>query len=359
VAFDFSFRRSRLSSVIGLDIGVSSVKLVELSGANAQTAQLEHYAIEPLPVGAVVEGSIEKQEQVVEVIKRAWTRSGTRVKNAVLALPSAAVITRRINLPAGLREHELEVQVENEASQYIPFPLDEVSLDFQVLGPLAEAPDDVSVLVAAARRETVDDRVAVVEAAGLKTLIVDVESFAAQNALQRLIEQMPDGGQGRIVAVFFIGATSTNLAVMLDGQNVYERDQPFGGRQLTADIARTYGISPEEAEARKILGDLPAGCEQQVLAPFRESAATEIARALQFFFTSTVYTRVDHILLAGGSASLPGLAARVQERAQVPAEVISPFSAMSLSNHVREKQLRKDAPGLIATCGLALRRFTA
>jgi type IV pilus assembly protein PilM len=267
------------------------------------------------------------------------------------------VITKRIALPANLREEELEMQVESEANQYIPFALDEVSLDFQVLGPIPNAPDDVEVLIAASRKEKVEDRMAVALAAGLKPVVVDVESYASRAALTRLIEQLPNGGEGLVIAVFYVGANTTGVTVMHEGEAIYEREQPFGGQQLTGDIARTYGIPSEEAEQKKRSGDLPANFESDVLKPFIETAATEITRALQFFFTSTPYTRVDQIMLAGGSAVLTGLADALMERAQVPTSVISPFKGMEVGSGVREKQLRLDAPALLTPCGLAMRRF--
>lgn len=354
--FDLPFS-SKSPPLIGLDIGSSSVKIVELSQAIGGGLRLERYAIEPLPRGAVVDGNIDKIEVVAEAVKRAWRRAGCKIKSVSMALPASAVITKRIALPANLREEELEMQVESEANQYIPFALDEVSLDFQVLGPIPNAPDDVEVLIAASRKEKVEDRMAVAQAAGLKPIVVDVESYAMRSALERLIGQLPNGGEGLVIAVFYVGANTTSVTVMHDGEAIYEREQPFGGQQLTGDIARTYGIPAEEAELKKRSGDLPANYENEVLRPFIDAAATEITRALQFFFTSTPYTRVDQIMLSGGSAVLAGLPEALMERAQVPTSVISPFKGMEISAGVRDKQLRLDAPALLTPCGLAMRRF--
>ncbi len=354
--FDLPFS-SKSPPLIGLDIGSSSVKIVELSQAIGGGLRLERYAIEPLPRGAVVDGNIDKIEVVAEAVKRAWRRAGCKIKSVSMALPASAVITKRIALPANLREEELEMQVESEANQYIPFALDEVSLDFQVLGPIPNAPDDVEVLIAASRKEKVEDRMAVAQAAGLKPIVIDVESYAMRSALERLIGQLPNGGEGLVIAVFYVGANTTSVTVMHDGEAIYEREQPFGGQQLTGDIARTYGIPAEEAELKKRSGDLPANYENEVLRPFIDAAATEITRALQFFFTSTPYTRVDQIMLSGGSAVLAGLPEALMERAQVPTSVISPFKGMEISSGVRDKQLRLDAPALLTPCGLAMRRF--
>ena len=348
---------SKTPPLIGLDIGSSSVKLVELTQTMGGNLRLERYAIEPLPRGAVVDGNIDKIDVVAEAVRRAYRRAECRVKNVAMALPSSAVITKRIALPANLNEEELEVQVESEANQYIPFALDEVSLDFQVLGPVLNSPEEVEVLIAASRKEKVEDRLAVVQEAGLKPVVVDVESYAMRAALARLIGQLPNRGEGQVIAVFYIGANTTGVTVILDGEAVYEREQPFGGQQLTSDIARAYGIPAEEAEAKKRSGDLPANFEAEVLRPFIETAATEITRALQFFFTSTPFTRVDQLMLCGGSSVLTGLPEALMERAQVPTSVISPFKGMEISPNVREKQLRLDAPALLTPCGLAMRRF--
>ena len=355
MAFELPFS-PKSPPLVGLDIGSSSVKLVELSDVGG-TMRLERYAIEPLPRGAVVDGNIDKIDIVAEAVKRAWRRAGTRIKNVAMALPASAVITKRIALPANLREEELEMQVESEANQYIPFALDEVALDFQVLGAIPNAPDDVEVLIAASRKEKVEDRMAVAQAAGLKPAVVDVESYAMRAALERVIEQLPNRGEGLVIAVFYLGANTTSVAVMHDGEAIYEREQPFGGQQLTGDIARAYGIPVEAAEQKNRSGDLPTNYENEVLRPFIDTAVTEITRALQFFFTSTPYTRVDQIMLVGGSAVLTGLPDALMERAQVPTSVASPFKGMEVAASVREKQLRLDAPALLTPCGLAMRRF--
>jgi len=355
LAFELPFS-PKSPPLVGLDIGSSSVKLVELSDVGG-TMRLERYAIEPLPRGAVVDGNIDKIDIVAEAVKRAWRRAGTRIKNVAMALPASAVITKRIALPGSLREEELEMQVESEANQYIPFALDEVSLDFQVLGAIPNAPDDVEVLIAASRKEKVEDRMAVAQAAGLKPTVVDVESYAMRAALERVIEQLPNRGEGLVIAVFYLGANTTSVTVMHDGEAIYEREQPFGGQQLTGDIARAYGIPVEEAEQKKRSGDLPTNYENEVLRPFIDTAVTEITRALQFFFTSTPYTRVDQIMLVGGSAVLTGLPDALMERAQVPTSIASPFKGMEVAASVREKQLRLDAPALLTPCGLAMRRF--
>jgi type IV pilus assembly protein PilM len=343
--------------LLGIDISTSGVKLVELSDAGKDGLRLERYASEPLPRGAVVDGNIENIEQVADAVRRVWKKSGSRAKLVALGMPPASVITKKIVLQAGLSEDELEMQVENEANQYIPFALDEVSLDFDVIGNMPNSTDDIEVLLAASRKEKVEDRVAVAEAAGLKPTVMDIESYAARAAIDRITLQLPNNGQGQVIALFQIGAQIMHISVLLDGQPIYEREQPFGGNQLTQDIVRAYGLSPEDAEMKKKSNELPEGYERELLEPFLESAAIEVARAIQFFFTSTPYTRIDQIFLAGGCAIIPGLVDIVASRTNVSTSVVSPFKGMQLATSVREKQLRIDAPAFLVACGLALRRF--
>ena len=358
VSFPSLVKRSA-PPLVGIDLSASSVKVVELSRGQRAPMRLERYAIEPVERDAIVDGNIERPEVVADALTRALRKCGSKAKEAALALPSGAVITKKIMLPAGLREEDYEVQVESEASQYIPFPIEEVNLDFQILGPAASSADEVDVLLAASRKEKVEDRVAIAEMAGLKPVVMDVEPYALRASLDQVTALLPNQAEGQIIAVFSIGQMLTSLTVVLNRQTVFEREQAFGGHMLTQDIVRLYGLTPEEAELRKRSGDLPEGWQRDLLQPFVEQGATDIGRSLQFFFTSTPYTRVDQIYLAGGSAVLPGLAEAVAQRTQVPTAVLSPFEGMEVADSIRERQLRADAPALLVAAGLAMRRFDA
>jgi type IV pilus assembly protein PilM len=340
-----------------MDISSSAVKMVELADAGKGAQRVERYAIESLPKDSVLDGNIANLESVAEAVRRAWKKLGTRTKNVAMALPTAAVITKKIVCPAGLREEDLEVQVEGEANQYIPFALDEVNLDFQVIGPAPSGPEEVEVLIAASRKEKVEDRVAVADAAGLKALVMDVESYAMQTAFELIRRQLPNDGRDQNVAVIDLGASIMNITVLRNDQAVYAREQAFGGNQLTQDIARHYGLSPEEAENAKRSGGLPDSYDTEVLRPFMESAALEIQRAMQFFFTSTQFNSIEHILLTGGTSTLQGLEDMVSSRTRVNAMVANPFANMSISPRIQLKRLISDAPALMIACGLAMRRF--
>jgi type IV pilus assembly protein PilM len=358
VRFDISaLLNPKARPLLGLDISSSAVKLVELTANGKEGYRVERYTIEVLPKDAVSDGNIANMDGVVDAVKRAWKRLGTSTRNVAMALPGSAVITKKIIVPAGLREDQLEIQVESEANQYIPFAIDEVNLDFQVIGPAPSVPDELEVFIAASKKERVEDRVAVADAAGLSAVVVDVETQAALSAFELIERQLPGGGKNQTIALVDAGSSVMSLTVLRNGQQVYAREQAFGGGQLTQDIARHYGMTYEEAEVAKRAGTLPEGYETELLAPFMENLALEISRALQFFFTSTQYNQVDNIVLAGGCAVIPGVDEVVATRTQVSTLIANPFANMVLSDRVRAKSLLADASSLMVACGLALRRF--
>ncbi len=349
--------KTKYPSLIGIDISSTALKLVELSETGKGTYRLERYAIEPLVRDVVVDGNIANLDLVSDALKRAHKRLGSRQRNAALALPSAMVITKKIIVPAGQKEEDLELLVEAEANQYIPFALEEVNLDFQTLGPAPNNPDESEVLIAASRKEKVEDRVAVAEAAGLKPRVMDVESYAMQQAFELISPTLPASGRDQNIALVDIGAHVTHFYVLRNGQFLFSRDQAFGGNQLTHDIQRAFNLTPDEAESAKKSQGLPDNYDADVLQPFMETLALEVTRALQFFFTSTSYNQVDQIVLAGGCALLPGIDELVAKRAGVATMIANPFANMASSDRIRPRQLAQDAPVLMIACGLALRGF--
>ena len=342
--------------LIGLDISSTAIKLLELSRSGSRY-RVESYAVEPLPPNSVVEKNITDVDAVGEAVRRAVKRSGTRIRHAAVAIAGSSTITKVIPMPAGLNDDDLEAQIELEADQYVPYPLEEVNLDFEVLGPTEKNPDTVDVLLAACRSENVDLRSAAVETGGLGTEIMDVESFASENAFALLADQLPDQGMERTVAVIDVGATMTTLNVMHDLKSVYTRDTVFGGKQLTEEIMRRYGLSYEEAGMAKRQGGLPENYLTDVLEPFKEAMVQQASRSLQFFYSSSPHSKVDHIVLAGGSASIPGIDEMLQEKLGVETIIANPFASMSLSARVKPQTLSNDAPALLIACGLALRSF--
>ncbi|MGZ8265415.1 MAG: pilus assembly protein PilM [Burkholderiales bacterium] len=349
--------KPKVPPLIGTDLSSSAIKMVELAEAAKGLYRLERYAIEPLPKDSVVDGNINNLEAVGEALKRCHKRLGSSIRNVALALPNAAVISKKILVPAGQTEEELEVQVETEANQYIPFSLDEVNLDFQVLGPSPNNPEDVEVLIAASRKEKIEDRIAAAEAAGLKATVMDVDLYAAQSAFELMGVGAADSEKDENIAMVDVGATTLALNVLRNGQSIYLREQPFGGNELTQDIQNKFGLSLEEAEAAKRDGGLPEDFETELLQPFVDKMGLEIARALHFFFSSTAYNQVNQIVLSGGCAAIPNVDAAIAKRTQVPTSIANPFAAMDVSPKIKARTLAQDAPSLLVACGLAMRRF--
>jgi len=340
--------------VLGVDVSSTAVKLLELSGGG-EKYRVESYAVEPLPPNAVVEKNITEVEAVGETIRRAARRSGTKNKLAALAVAGSAVITKLITMPGNLSDDEMASQIELEADQYIPYALDEVNLDFEVLGPSEKDPDQVDVLLAASREENVDLRVAAASEAGLSCKIVDVEAFALENAFGLIARDLPSGGLGETIALVDIGATMTTLSVLTDLRIVYAREQVFGGKQLTEEIQRRYGLTYEEAGLAKRQGGLPDNYIPEVLEPFKESMAQQVNRSLQFFYSSSQIGQVDRIVLAGGCASIEGADETISAKTGVEVVIANPFANMSLSSKVNPQILANDAPSLMIACGLAMR----
>jgi type IV pilus assembly protein PilM len=341
--------------LIGVDISSTAVKLLQL-GQSGGRYRVEHYAVEPLPPNAVVEKNIVEVEAVGDAIRRALSRSGSKARAAAAGVAGSAVITKIIPMPADLSEDDMEAQIQVEANQYIPYPIDEVSLDFEVLGAIKENPDMVNVLLAASRTENVDLRVAALDLGGLATHIVDVEAFAMENAFRLIADQL-SVPRDAVVAVVDIGATMTTLIVLRNERTIYSREQVFGGKQLTDEVMRRYGLSYEEAALAKRQGGLPESYETEALEPFKEAMVQQLSRLLQFFFAGSEYSKVDQIVLAGGCASIEGVPAMVEEHLGVPCMVANPLANMSYSARVQPQALARDAPALMIAAGLALRSF--
>jgi type IV pilus assembly protein PilM len=320
--------------------------------------RVESYAAEPTPHNAINEKAIVDAEAVGEAIRRAVKRSGAGSKEAAIAISGDAAITKVIQMPRTLNEGELEGQVELQADQYIPFPMEEVSYDFQVIGPSEKDPEMLDVLLVATRTENVDQRQAAVQAAGLLTRIVDVEAFALENACKLMTHQMPDGGIDRTIAVVDFGASSTTFSVLRNLKVIYTRDFAFGGQQLTEEIMRTYGLSMEEAGRAKKEGGLPSNYQPEVLDPFIDDMTQQVSRSLQFYLASgSGREQPDQILICGGCANISGVADVIASRVGIAAEKGDPLGQMKMSSKAKAQAVKKDATALLTACGLALRSF--
>ena len=349
------FGKRKSTPILGLDISSTTVKLLELSHTG-ERYRVESYAVSSLPADAVIEKNVNDVEGVANAIRNVVNQSKSKVKNVAAAVAGSSVITKVIDMPAGLSEDDMETQLTLEADQYIPYPLEEVAIDFEVQGPMPNNETRVEVLLAACRRETIDNRVEAIETAELTAKIMDVEAYAMERAFG-LIRNQLDIEEENTVAVVDIGAQMTTLSVLTNGQTIYTREQLFGGKQLTDEIMRRYGLPVEEAGLAKKQGGLPDDYEPEVLEPFKDAVVQQVARSLQFFFSSSQYNDVDYIVLAGGVSSMEGLDAMVQDKLGTPAMVANPFADMAISNKVNAVALSSDAPALMIACGLAMRSF--
>ncbi len=350
-----SFLDKKAKPVVGLDISSTSVKLLELS-RSGDRYRVESYTVKALPPNAVVEKNIADPVAVAEVVRAMVKQSKTKLKHAAVAVAGSAVITKMIDMPMDLNDDAMESQIAAEADQYIPFPLEEVALDFEVQGISPRNPDQVEVLLAACRRENVEVRQQVLADSDLIAEKVDIEAYCMERAFELIAEQLEDQ-EGQVVAIIDIGATMTTLSVLVDGKTVYTREQLFGGRQLTEEIQRRYGLSREEAGLAKKQGGLPDDYEMEVLTPFKDAVVQQVTRSLQFFFSASQYNDVDYIVLAGGVASLEGLVGLIEEKLGTQTIVANPFARMSVSSRVNAVSLANDAPALMIVTGLAMRSF--
>jgi type IV pilus assembly protein PilM len=356
--FKFPSFAKKQTGVLGIDITTTVVKLLELS-KHGNTYKVESYMVAPLPRDVVVDKQITNVEIIGDAIKKAVERSGTNLRQAAVAVGGSSVITKLITLPAGLTDDEMVEQIVIEASQYIPYAIDEVNFDFEVQHENEIDSNRVDVLLAASRRENVDDRVAALEIAGLKVKVVDIETFTIENAFTLLANQLPHSVENKTIVVIEIGANLTTLHVLYNSHVIYTREQNFGGKQLTEEIQRTYNLSYDEAGIAKKLGGLPDNYEADVLEPFKRTMVQQIQRTIQFFVASNASRPIDSVIIAGGCASISGVDQLVSQALHVPTYIANPFVNMELSPKVNPKNLSKDAPSMLIACGLALRSFDA
>ena len=340
--------------LIGVDISSTTVKILELSVKNGRY-WVESYGLSPLLEGSVVEKNILNPEAVADALERAVNLANPQSQNVAVAVPTSMVIHKVIEMDADMSDEEREVQIRMDAEQYIPFPLDEVSLDFEVLNDKLANPNRVNVLLVVTRAENIESRVEVLEIAGLSPKIADVESYAMERAFAVFSDTLPIGAN--LVGVLDIGHTMTTLSVMQNGKIIYTREQVFGGKQLTQDVQNRYGLSYEEAGRAKKDRTLPDDFETEVLMPFLEAVVQQAARSLQFFFSSSQFNEIDHILLAGGNANIPGLSKLLQQKLGYRVTIANPFLQMGFSPQIDLKKIENDAPSLMVACGLALRSF--
>ena len=273
------FGTARTSRVLGIEFSSTTVKLLELS-RDDERYRVDSYAIAPLPSGALTDDPTTYAETVGAFLEELLSRTKLSANRAVAAVSGADVIIKTVVMPTGLPEEDLEAQLTVEADQYIPYPLDEVALDFEELGPAAGRDEQVNVLLVACRQESIDSRVDAIEVAGLVPKIIDVEVFALERAMALLQSQLPIS-ENQTIAMVDIGASTTTLSVFAGGESVYTREQIFGGKQLTDSVISRYELSADEAGLAIRQGGLPDDYERELLNPFREAVVQQVSRSLQ------------------------------------------------------------------------------
>ncbi len=359
----------RKEPILGIDISPSAVKLIELSRSGTRF-RVEAFAIEPLGEGMMEDRNPADTDEMAEVIKRAWRNSGAKTRHAAVAVPTSGVITRTMPMPAEFKQSDIEVNIPIEASQYIPYPVEEIYLDFEVKGPSVASADMQDVMLVATRKENVDTRDAALKSAGLVPAIVDVEAYALENMFRLLMDSLPKPSPGGLnlskardglTVLVDIGATMTNLYIMQEDHVIFTREQSFGADHLTVRVAEAYGLTREQAEQAKRTGQLAEDYGSMVLEPFKQMLAEQIGHGLQFFFSSDQFVSgrytVDSIVLVGGGAMIMGLDRIVADVLGITTLVANPFKNMGSAARVNSASLLRDAPLLAVACGLALRSF--
>lgn len=325
-----SWFRHHHTPVLGVDVSPAGIRIMELA-REGKHFRVVHYARESVPPGALRDGSFSQMELLTESLRRALKRSGTRLKTAAMALPSGAVIKKMLMLPAGMYDEEMEMQVETEASQTLPFSLDEISLDFVTVGPSANQEASIDVMLVAARKERIDERLALADAVGLRPVVIDVESQVMTAALA-LLEPERQTHQNQPVVLLQLCSEGSHCYVIINGLVVFERD-------ISVSLPR-----PDQEKSRA------------ALQPIKEAICQELKRALQLFSTSTQHASVTHIYIAGSIHALgTDLATFVAQRLGIPSSLPDPFASMNST--ALDIQLREDAPACLLACGLALRSF--
>ena len=347
--------KSKHRPILGIDISSTSVRILEISGSDDDYC-VDAYAHEDLPESAMEGNRVKDAQVVADIIKKLLNTHVFSSKNAAIAVPDSLAISKVIQINDGLNEQEIEEVVVTEADKYIPYPIDEINIDFNVLGVSAKNSAMLDVLIVASRSENVSNRVEAINGSGLAAKIVDVESYAVERAAQLMLSDLPAKGDKKNIAILDIGAVYTHLFILHSMKIIFAREEEFGGKQLVDSVMQQYGMQRHDAMVAMEQGSLPADYDDNVLQPFKELILLQVKRALQFFFSSSNHTFVDHIVLAGGVAKLPGVAQLIQEQINIPTTIADPFAHMRFSKMVDRDAISYDSSKLMIACGLALRQ---
>ncbi len=346
----FLFKKKK--EVIGIDVGSSSVKLVQLKD-NKGSYQLLNASIFALPPEAIVDNSLMDTSSIAETIKNLVSSLGIKVKDVACSISGNSVIIRKIVLPA-MPQEELEDQISWEAEQYIPFDINDVNMDFQILSPDSNDPSKMNVLLVASKKDIINDYVSVFSEAGLHLSVVDVDSFSVQNAFEMNHDIIPDA----IIALINIGASVMNINVVKDGVTLFTRDVQMGGNLYTEEIQKQLGMSGKEAESGKLLAnetnDKPL---LDVLVKVNDTIIQEVRRSLDFYNSTASDERITGIYVSGGGSKVYKLIEMISEKTGLTVEVINPFAKLKYNEKDFDPEyLQEIGPLMAVPVGLAIRR---
>lgn len=345
---------SKKKEIVGLDIGSSSIKLVELKeGKNGY--RLQNVAISTLPPEAIVDGALMDSVTVIDAIKDLIGQTRTKTKNAVTSVSGHSVIVKKITLPF-MTEAELEESIQWESERYIPFDINDVNLDFKVLGSAAENPEVMDVILVAAKKDIVNDYVSVIMEAGLNPVIMDVDAFALENMLAINYDLEKED----TIAIANIGASITSINILKNDVSAFTRDIFKGGNQVTEEIQRQLHVDFDEAEKIKVGGKIDGTTQpvvQKVLKGASESMAIEIGNSLDFFQSATPYEKISKLYLGGGGSKIKDFDILLQQRIGIPVEMINPFKRIEFSEKNFDlEHIREIGPTMAVGVGLASRK---
>jgi len=346
------FLFSKKKEVIGIDIGSSSVKLVQIKDLKG-AFQLLNVGIIPLPPEAIVDNTLMDNSSIVNAVKSLVSSLGVKVKDVACSISGNSVIIRKITLPV-MPVEELEDQIAWEAEQYIPFDINDVNMDFQILSPDSLDPSKMVVLLVASKRDIINDYVAVFNEAGLVLSVVDVDSFAVQNAF----EMNHDVGTEDVSALINIGASVMNINIVKSGISLFTRDVQMGGNLYTEEIQKQMGLSSVEAESMKILAAETNNNELlEVLNKVNETITQEIRRSLDFYNSTASDDRITKIFVSGGTSKGYNLFNAISEKIGLPVEMVNPFAKLKFNEKDFDPEyLQEIGPLMAVTVGLAVRR---
>lgn len=346
----FLFKKKK--EVVGVDIGSSSVKVVQLKD-NKGSFQLLNAGIYPLPPEAIVDNTLMDSSSISLVIKNIIASLGIKVKDVVCSISGNSVIIRKIVLPA-MPQEELEDQISWEAEQYIPFDINDVNMDFQILSPDNNDPSKMNVLLVASKKDIINDYISVFSESGMQLSVVDVDAFAVQNAF----EANYDYSSEDVLALVNIGASVMNINVIKDGITLFTRDVQMGGNLYTEEIQKQIGLSSEGAETGKLLAnELVNEPLRNVILKVNETIAQEIRRSLDFYNSTANDDRISGVYISGGCSKVYNLIDTITEKIGLPVEKLNPFAKLNYNEKDFDPEyLEEIAPFMAVPVGLAIRR---